>query len=776
MKFLLTATLSFCIYFSFAQDRIDSALSVLSEKYPQEKIYIAYNQASYLAGETIWFKGFIYSGNQKTAISTNLYVELLDKNKTVIQTKFIPIINGIAESQIVIADTLSENNYYIHAYTNWMLNFDEQSQYIQPILIYNPSSTLKLKHKHSEIEAAAFVESGNFIANESNQIAFRIYSDDSLPEHWQGYIIDSLAPNNRISSFESINKNVALLNFTPKEGKQYQAIIETASEKFKLISLPLAKAKGISLHISQEDTLLTYSGIFSNIPFGNLYKLVGTINNDLVYKAVVKNNDGFFKRSLSTALMPKGILRLTLFDSDNQIMAERLCFLFPKIENDISIDSTLINTSVRGLNSFQASADSGRTYFVSVFDENFSSPYAKNNFISSIWLTNDLSRKIEDAANLFSGNQKLNEKIIDAILITEQSKTFNWNQLLQNKYPTISHYKDNYLSYKAIVTYKKKALKNEALTIFVQFPDSTKQIFQTQTNMDGEFLIDGLIFESDAQIIFQPNNKKLNKNNIELNYLPLAQESAYKGTLPSPNYYLRGPSVTEKPNAEIANRLEILKNEKSAKEKYHTLEEVVVRSKAKNATEDLDKKYSSGRISGGREKIIDFVNKEQSSTNLSVYDWLIMKAVIDPARIREHIYSLYLDEFRCDPFDLKMITAEDIAMIKDVGISKFHSILVYTKKGGDSPKNSSTVNISKIPGYSKSEAFISPNYADKIALQTWKKDSRNVLYWGNLISSESIKNRAPIKFYNNDSAKKYHVIIMGFSEEGNPIWKETILE
>jgi hypothetical protein len=53
MKYILTAALSLSIYFSFAQDRIDSAISVLSEKYPQEKIYIAYNQSCYLAGETI---------------------------------------------------------------------------------------------------------------------------------------------------------------------------------------------------------------------------------------------------------------------------------------------------------------------------------------------------------------------------------------------------------------------------------------------------------------------------------------------------------------------------------------------------------------------------------------------------------------------------------------------------------------------------------------------------------------------------------------------------
>jgi hypothetical protein len=291
--------------------------------------------------------------------------------------------------------------------------------------------------------------------------------------------------------------------------------------------------------------------------------------------------------------------------------------------------------------------------------------------------------------------------------------------------------------------------------------------------VDGEFLMDGLIFEEQANISFQPNNKKLNKNDIQVNFLPIQQETAYKGILPSTNYYLVEANATERPSAEITKRLDILKNEKSAKEKYHTLEEVVVKSKVRNTTADLDRKYSTGKISGARETVIDFINKEQSSTSLSVWDWLVTKGIINLARI--DFYKFFLDEIPCERFSLEMLSANNIALIKDEGRLQFHSILIYQKKGGDIKRDTSLYHYSKISGYSKSEAFISPNYADSIASQTWKKDYRNVLYWGNLISSESSKERVPIKFYNNDSAKKYRLVVMGFTVEGYPIWKETIL-
>jgi hypothetical protein len=161
---------------------------------------------------------------------------------------------------------------------------------------------------------------------------------------------------------------------------------------------------------------------------------------------------------------------------------------------------------------------------------------------------------------------------------------------------------------------------------------------------------------------------------------------------------------------------------------------------------------------------------------LNVFDWLVTKGIINLGRWKEGIYTLYLDEFPCQRFDLEMLSADNVALIKDEGRLQFHSILVYQKKGGDFKKDTSAYHYTKIPGYSKSEAFISPNYADNIATQTWKKDSRNILYWSNLISSETSKDRVPIKFYNNDSAKKYRVVVMGFTAEGYPIWKEKILE
>jgi len=62
-----------------AQDKIDSALSQLSEQLPDENISLLVDKKYYVAGETIVFKAFVFSGYQLSNTSTNLSIDLLEQ-------------------------------------------------------------------------------------------------------------------------------------------------------------------------------------------------------------------------------------------------------------------------------------------------------------------------------------------------------------------------------------------------------------------------------------------------------------------------------------------------------------------------------------------------------------------------------------------------------------------------------------------------------------------------------------------------------------------------
>ena len=84
----------------------------------------------YLAGETIFFKAYALVGYEPSAISTNLYAELYDKNKNIISQQQVPLFNGSGEGSFAVSASLAEGVYYIRAYTRYMLNFDEEFQCI----------------------------------------------------------------------------------------------------------------------------------------------------------------------------------------------------------------------------------------------------------------------------------------------------------------------------------------------------------------------------------------------------------------------------------------------------------------------------------------------------------------------------------------------------------------------------------------------------------------------------------------------------------------------
>ena len=252
---------------AYAQDKVEAALQTLSEKYPQEKIYILYDKDRYLAGETMWFKTFVFDGYNHSNISTSMYVEMYNAKKALISRKLVPLFGAEGQGSIAIPDSLSEGVYYIRAYTDWMLNFDEAFQYIHPFALYNTASPQKLVIDSAALwTAAAFPEGGNFIAGISNRVAVRMSSSGALPAGWGGYLVDASKPAEKIVSFDAFDKNVGLFSVIPEAGKKYQVIVQDKKGKKQTIDLPEAAGSGVSLQVNSTDKAIFYAIQFRNMP------------------------------------------------------------------------------------------------------------------------------------------------------------------------------------------------------------------------------------------------------------------------------------------------------------------------------------------------------------------------------------------------------------------------------------------------------------------------------------------------------------------------------
>lgn len=99
-------------------------LEEFTKKYPQEKVYLHLDKPYYAVGDDIWFKAYVVDAKTSFAstLSHILYVELINEKDSITKQIKLPLQSGITWGDFKLSDTLSEGNYRIRAYTQWMRN------------------------------------------------------------------------------------------------------------------------------------------------------------------------------------------------------------------------------------------------------------------------------------------------------------------------------------------------------------------------------------------------------------------------------------------------------------------------------------------------------------------------------------------------------------------------------------------------------------------------------------------------------------------------------
>jgi hypothetical protein len=110
-----------------------------STKHASEKLYLHLDKPYYAIGDDLWFK--VYAIGAKTrglsTISGVVNVELIDEKNTIVKWHKLPLRSGIAWGDFKLSSNLTEGNYRIRAYTQWMRNHDSSFFYDKTIKIGN---------------------------------------------------------------------------------------------------------------------------------------------------------------------------------------------------------------------------------------------------------------------------------------------------------------------------------------------------------------------------------------------------------------------------------------------------------------------------------------------------------------------------------------------------------------------------------------------------------------------------------------------------------------
>ncbi|WP_432713436.1 carboxypeptidase-like regulatory domain-containing protein [Pedobacter sp.] len=111
--------------------------SKLAELYPVEKVYLHFDKPYYSVVDTMWFKAYLTSDqNLPSQLSKIVYVDVMNSKDSLVSSLKFPVTNSVAYGNIPL-DPLAfkQGNYYVKAYTLWMLNFDPDYFYSKNIAI-----------------------------------------------------------------------------------------------------------------------------------------------------------------------------------------------------------------------------------------------------------------------------------------------------------------------------------------------------------------------------------------------------------------------------------------------------------------------------------------------------------------------------------------------------------------------------------------------------------------------------------------------------------------
>lgn len=130
--------------FSFSADddviaNLTRRLNAWTDRHPVEKAYLHFDKSYYTAGEDIWFKAYVLTGadRQLQPDSSILNVELINDVDSIKQTLKIQLHHGLGYGDIALPDTLSEGNYRLRAYTEYMRNAGSEYFFDKAIVIGN---------------------------------------------------------------------------------------------------------------------------------------------------------------------------------------------------------------------------------------------------------------------------------------------------------------------------------------------------------------------------------------------------------------------------------------------------------------------------------------------------------------------------------------------------------------------------------------------------------------------------------------------------------------
>ena len=437
--------------------------------YPQEKVYLHFDNTAYFSGETMHFSAHVVDATTgDTARSRVLYVELLSPTGVVLKQQKLKVEEGRCHGAFALIDTgIKEANakrgvlgypsgfYEVRAYTRTMLNFDTYGCFSRVFPIYDTPEkegdyehpVMKRYMRHEEIRPEAkklkklnvafFPEGGHLVMGVENRIAFKATDSQGRGIAIEGLVIDS----------ESVpvspqHLGMGYFTYTPKEKRHKASIL--LGEKNYTFPLPEAEEGGyaIQANLSMDDTL--HVTINTQQPdTARLLAMTLMHAGKVEYADTLTVGVPTIHKAIPTHGLPTGVYQLYLYDAEGAIHATRMFFchnVTTTIPLTITTDKPYYKPFEKIEMRIEAACNEEQHLSLAVRDAtDYGTGYSED-MRTYMLLSSELKGYIERPEYYFEADDTAHREALDRLMMVQGWSRYNLIKMLQPIAPGDIHY------------------------------------------------------------------------------------------------------------------------------------------------------------------------------------------------------------------------------------------------------------------------------------------------------------------------------------------------
>lgn len=499
---------------------------------PQEKVYMHFDNTGYFEGETIWFKAYVTRADngRPTDLSKVLYVELLNPSGDLIKTqKYYIDEQGQTHGDIKVDSLFGTGFYEVRAYTRYMTNWGVNAVFSRVFPVFkkpveegnyedltidtrlyqerNPNNrdqqdSLYMKavkegiysnNTAKTVSVQFYPEGGDMVQGKKCHVAMLAVTDDGRPYQGQAFVVNQ--QGEVLASVQTDTLGRGEFTVVPDAFGLAMKMMN-ARGKEQQFNLPTARREGctVTLDVISDEMLATLQ-----CTDGVCGELIGYVlmNNGNIYFCDTLVASPLMELELNRGGMKEGVNQMTVFNSDGQILADRLFFICPQSSDADTIVFKAESPWLKpcGKVTLNAKTLPNATFSFSAMDAGTMTNEKQGNLKTWMLLSSEVRGYIDHVDYYFESDDQEHRRAADMLMLTQGWRRYNWNEMAgitpRDKMQPVE---DKFYVFGQLSEYRKRNPVNDVnMQVILYNKQGQSLIGNTKTDKDGNYVF-GLPF------------------------------------------------------------------------------------------------------------------------------------------------------------------------------------------------------------------------------------------------------------------------------------------